>query len=71
MFTHSITAKAEVNDNIPVQTKASTKTDITLELCSMVVITIQLPKDFKTDEVNFFIKFLNHQLEKPATACSI
>ena len=71
IFTQRITANAEVKDNIPVQTKANTKIDITLELCKIVVIKIQLQKDFETDEVNFFIKFLNHQLEKPETACSI
>ena len=71
IFTHRMTAKAEVKDNIPVHTNASTKTDITFELCKIVVIKIQLQNDFGTDEVNFFIKFLNHQLEKPATACSI
>ena len=70
-FTHKITAKAEVNDNIPVHTNASTKTDITFELCKIEVIKIQLQKDFGTDNVNFFIKFLNHQFEKPETACSI
>lgn len=71
IFTQRITANAEVKDNIPVQTKANTKIDMTFELCKIVVIKIQLQKDFGTDEVNFFIKFLNHQLEKPATACSI
>lgn len=71
IFTQRITANAEVKDNIPVQTKANTKIDITFELCKIVVIKIQLQKDFGTDEVNFFIKFLNHQLEKPETACSI
>jgi hypothetical protein len=70
-FTQSITANAEVKDNIPVQTNANTKIDITFELCKIVVIKIQLQKDFGIDEVNFFIKFLNHQFEKPATACSI
>jgi hypothetical protein len=71
IFTHRITAKAEVKDNIPVQTNANTNTDITFELCKIVVIKIQLQKDFRIDDVNFFIKFLNHQLEKPATACSM
>ena len=71
IFTQRITANAEVKDSIPVQTKAKTKTDITFELCNIVVIKIQLKKDFGTDDVNFFMKFLNHQLEKPATACSI
>lgn len=71
IFTHRITAKAEVKDNIPVQTNANTNTDITLELWSIVVIKIPLQKDFRTDEVNFFIKFLNHQPENQATACSI
>lgn len=71
MFTQRITANAEVKDSIPVQTKAKTNTDITFELCNIVVIRIQLKKDLGTDDVNFFIKFLNHQLENPATACSI
>jgi len=71
IFTQRITAKADVNDNIPVQTKANTNTDITFELCRIAVTKIQLQKDFRTDDVNFFIKFLNHQLENPATACSI
>ena len=71
MFTHKITANAEVKDNIPVQTNASTSTDITFELCKIVVTKIPLQKDFNTDDVNFFIKFLNHQLENHATACSI
>lgn len=71
IFTQRITARAEVRDNIPVHTKANTNTDITFELCNIVVTKIHVQKDFSTDEVNFFIKFLNHQLEKPATACSI
>ncbi len=71
IFTQRITANAEVKDSIPVQTKANTKTDITFELCNIEVIKIQLRKDLGTDDVNFFIKFLNHQLENPATACSI
>lgn len=71
IFTQRMTAKADVNDNIPVQTKAKTNTDITFELCRIAVTKIQLQKDFRTDDVNFFIKFLNHQLENPATACSI
>ena len=70
IFTHRITARADVKDSIPVPTNASTKTDITFELCKIVVIKIQLQKDFRVDEVNFFMKFLNHQLESPATACS-
>ena len=71
ILTPRITANADVRDNIPVQTNANTRTDITFELCKIVVIKIQLQKDFRTDDVNFFIKFLNHQLEKPETACSI
>ena len=71
IFTHRMTANAEVKDNIPVQTNANTNTDITFELCKIVVIKIQLQKDFNTDDVNFFIKFLNHQFENHATACSI
>lgn len=71
IFTQRITANADVNDNIPVQTKANTNTDITFELCNIVVTKIHVQKDFRTVDVNFFIKFLNHQLENPATACSI
>jgi hypothetical protein len=71
IFTHRMTANAEVKDNIPVQTNANTKTDITFELCKIVVTKIQLQKDFGTDDVNFFIKFLNHQFENHATACSM
>lgn len=70
-FTQRITAKAEVKDNIHVHTKAKTNTDITFELCRIAVTRIQLQKDFRIDDVNFFIKFLNHQLENHATACSI
>ena len=70
-FTQRITANADVNDKIPVHTNAKTKIDITFELCKIVVINIQLKNDLDEDEVNFFIKFLNHQLEKPTTACSI
>jgi hypothetical protein len=66
-----MTANADVKDNIPAQTNANTNTDITLELCRIVVTKIHVQKDLNTDEVNFFIKFLNHQPEKPATACSI
>ncbi len=71
IFTQRITANAEVKDNIHAQTNANTSTDIIFELCKIVVIKIQLQKDFDTDDVNFFIKFLNHQFEKPDTACSI
>ena len=71
IFTQRITANAEVKDNIPVQTNANTNTDITFELCKMEVTKIQLQKDFRIDDVNFFIKFLNHPLENPATACSM
>ena len=70
-FTQRITANAEVKDNIPVHTNAKTKIDIIFELCRIVVMNIQLKNDLDEDEVNFFIKFLNHQLEKPTTACSI
>ena len=56
-----ITANADVKDNIQVQTNASTRTETTLELSNIVVIKIQLQKDFNLDEVNFFNKFLNHQ----------
>lgn len=70
MFTHRITANAEVKDKIHVQTNASTSTDITLELCKIVVINIQLKKDLEEDDVNFFIKFLNQPLVTEETACS-
>ncbi len=71
MFAHRITASAEVNDKIHVHTKASTKTDITFELCRIVVVIIQLKNDFGTDDVNFFINVLNPQFENDETACSI
>ena len=65
-----ITANADVKDNIQVQTNASTRTETTLELSNIVVIKIQLQKDFNLDEVNFFNKFLNHQWVTEETACS-
>ena len=70
IFDQRITAKAEVNDNIPVQTNASTRTETTLELSKIVVIKIQLQKDLRTDDVNFFNKFLNHQFVTEETVCS-
>ena len=66
----SMTANAEVSERIHVHTNASTRTDTIFELCNMVVINIQLQKDLVTEEVNFFIKFLNHQLVMDETACS-
>ena len=65
-----ITANADVKDNTQVQTNANTKTDTTFELSKIVVIKIPLQKDFNLDEVNFFNKFLNHQLVTEETACS-
>lgn len=65
-----ITANADVKDNIQVQTNANTKTETTFELSNIVVINIPLQKDLVTDEVNFFRKFLNHQLAIEETACS-
>jgi hypothetical protein len=65
-----MTANADVSERIHVHTKASTSTETTFELCNIVVINIQLQKDFKTDDVNFFNKFLNHQLVNEETACS-
>lgn len=65
-----ITAKADVSDNIPVHTKASTNTETTFELSRIVVIKIQLQNDFGTDDVNFFNRFLNHQFVIEETACS-
>jgi hypothetical protein len=59
-----------VSERTHVHTKARTNTEITLELCNIVVINIQLQKDFNTDEVNFFNKFLNHPLVTEETACS-
>ena len=65
-----ITAKADVKDKIPVQTKASTNTETTFELSKILVIKIQLQKDFRTDDVNLLNKFLNHQFVIEETACS-
>ena len=65
-----ITANADVRDSIPVQTNANTRTETTFELSKIVVIKIQLQKDFNLDEVNFFKKFLNHQFVREETACS-
>lgn len=65
-----ITANADVSERTHVHTKARTNTEITLELCNIVVINIQLQKDFSTDEVNFFNKFLNQPLVTEETACS-
>ena len=65
-----ITANADVRDRIHVHTNASTNTETTFELSNIVVINIQLPKDFGTDAVNLFNKFLNHQLVTEETACS-
>ena len=70
MFDPRITANADVSERIHVHTKAKTKTEITFELCNIAVINIQLKKDLCTDEVNFFNKFLNHQLVTEETACS-
>jgi hypothetical protein len=65
-----ITANADVSERIHVQTNASTSTETTFELCNIVVIKIQLKKDLRTDEVNLFNKFLNHQFVTEETACS-
>lgn len=70
IFDPRITANAEVSDKIHVQTNANTSTETTFELCNIVVIKIQLQKDFKTDDVNLFNKFLNHQFVTDETACS-
>lgn len=69
-FDQRITAKADVKERIQVQTNANTRTETTLELSSIVVINIQLQKDFGTDDVNLFSKFLNHQFVTEETACS-
>ena len=65
-----ITANADVRDSIHVQTNANTRTETTFELSNIVVIRIQLQKDFRTDDVNFFNKFLNHPFVTEETACS-
>lgn len=69
-FAHKITDNADVKDKIQVQTNAKTNTDTTFELCNSIVIKIPLQNDFIFDEVNFFNKFLNHQLLKDETDCS-
>lgn len=70
IFDPRITANAEVSERIQVHTKANTNTEMILELCNIAVISTQLPKDFNTEDVNFFNKFLNHQLVKEETDCS-
>lgn len=70
IFDQRTTANADVRERIHVHTNASTSTETTFELCNIVVIKIQLQKDFKTDDVNLFNKFLNHQLVNDETACS-
>ena len=67
---HKITANADVRERIHVHTKASTSTETTFELSNIVVINTQLQNDLGTDDVNFFNKFLNHQLVTADTACS-
>ena len=67
---HKITANAAVRDRTHVQTNARTRTDTTFELSRIVVINIQLQKDFGTDDVNLFNKFLNHPWVTEETACS-
>ena len=69
-FDPRITANAEVNERIHVQTKANTSTETTFELSNIVVISIQLQKDLGTDDVNIFNRFLNHPLVTEETACS-
>lgn len=69
-FDQRITANAAVRERTQVHTNAKTRTDTTLELSSIVVINIQLQKDFGTDDVNLFNKFLNHQCVTEETACS-
>ena len=65
-----ITANAELRERIHVQTNASTSTETTFELSNIVVINIQLQKDFGIDDVNLFNRFLNHQFVTEETACS-
>lgn len=70
IFDQRITANADVSERIHVHTNANTSTETTFELCNIVVISIQLQKDLTTDDVNFFNKFLNHQLVTEETVCS-
>ena len=65
-----ITAKADVRERTHVQTKANTSTETTFELSNIVVINIQLQKDFGTDDVNLLSRFLNQPLVTEETACS-
>ena len=65
-----ITAKAAVSERTHVHTNANTSTETTFELSNIVVINIQLQKDFGTDAVNLFNRFLNHPLVTEETACS-
>ena len=65
-----ITAKAAVSERTHVHTNANTSTETTFELSNIVVINIQLQKDFGTDAVNLFKRFLNHPLVTEETACS-
>ena len=67
---HNITASADVSDKIHVHTNANTSTETTFELCNIVVIRIQLQKDLVIEDVNLFIRFLNHPFVIEATACS-
>lgn len=69
-FDQRITANAEVRDNIQVQTNANTSTETTFELSKIVVIKTQLQKDFGTEEVNLFNKFLNPPFVIEEIACS-
>ena len=69
-FDQRITAKADVRDKIHVQTNANTRTETTFELSKIVVIKIQLQKDFGTEDVNLFSKFLNHPFVIEEIACS-
>ncbi len=69
-FDPRITANADANERIHVQTKANTSTETTFELSNIVVINTQLQKDFGTEDVNFFNKFLNHPLVAEETVCS-
>ena len=65
-----ITANAELSESTHVHTNANTKTETTLELSNIVVINIPLQKDFRTDDVNLFSKFLNPHFVIDDTACS-
>lgn len=59
-----------MSERIHVHTKAKTRTETTFELSNIVVINIPLQKDLRTEDVNFFNRFLNQPFVTEETACS-